>query len=383
MERQYPLYPLEMDQLFPLVRERESAGQEVFDLCLGVSSFDVSKYATLDLSSAAVAPNIASYGAFVGHDSLRKSIAQFYAKLCGRELNPERFVITNGGSGALLIASMLLLDARDEILLPEVFYCSYPILGHLLGARSRTVPLLDTYEVDPERYRATVGPQSRALILNSPSNPIGTITSRRVMEGLVDVGLPIISDEVYLPLALGECTSMLSITDNAYIIGSFSKAFAAPGLRVGFLIVPEADIRQAEQIQASVTISTSAVAQLVAAQLIENSDTILVAHREHLRQRLESFLKACDEVGVPLFARPHTGFFGLVDISRTKKSSVLVARELIKEHGVLVAPGSDFAVSDPGFVRVNFACSSKTLSEGVLRIHRYLASHAGADGVTS
>jgi aspartate/methionine/tyrosine aminotransferase len=378
LERQYPLYPLEMDQLFPLVEKRQKEGREVFDLCLGVSSFDVSKYATLDLHGASVATNIASYGAFVGHRSLRESVAAFYSKLAGRDINPERVVITNGGSGALLIASMLLLDARDELLLPEVFYCSYPILGHLLGARSRTVPLLETYETDPRAYRAAVGPSTRALILNSPSNPMGTVTTRAVMEELVDVGLPIISDEVYLPLALNECTSMLSITDNAYVVGSFSKAFAAPGLRVGFLIVPELAIRQAEQVQASVTISTSAVAQLVAEQLISNSDAILVAHREHLRQRLVGFLKACDELELPLFARPQTGFFGLVDISKTKKSSVEVARELVQEHGVLVAPGCDFAAGDPGFVRVNFACATATLAEAVLRIKRYLSSHSAA-----
>ncbi|HQP31674.1 MAG TPA: aminotransferase class I/II-fold pyridoxal phosphate-dependent enzyme, partial [Deltaproteobacteria bacterium] len=187
----------------------------------------------------------------LGIPELREAIARHYQTTYGVGVDPGQVLVTAGSSPALLIAFGVLLDAGSEIIMTDPYYACYPNFAAFIDARPRLIPTReDGFQLDPDKVKAAINERTRAVLVNSPANPTGVCLDREHMLALSELGLPVISDEIYHGLVYeGEQHTMLEFTDNAIVIGGFSKAYAMTGWRLGWAVFPKDLVRPAQKMQ--------------------------------------------------------------------------------------------------------------------------------------
>jgi aspartate/methionine/tyrosine aminotransferase len=363
-----------MDHVLDLfVASNVSPSRQPVDMCLGNSWFVGENPPVLELDPASQ-QEARVYGEFGGRRTFRAALSAHYAKTFGLDIAPHRFVITDGGTGALMAAYLLLAETGSEIVLPEICWPPYKMLAHMVGATCRFVPVDDRHLFDLRALRSALGPTTAAIVLNSPANPSTSIADRSYVDELCSYGVPIISDEVYRDLALdGMAPTAATHADRHIIINSFSKTLAIAGWRIGYMIVPEHHVSIACDVRAILNICTSVPVQIVAERVFARYDSITGAHRDYLRHNRDVFLETCSALGLDVVMRPSAGFFGMIDVARSG-DSFEIAQILARDFAVATAPGVDFARRDPGFLRVNFSTSPTMVAEGLTRIAECLAS---------
>lgn len=370
MDRNYPVYPLGMDTVRDRFFDREGSYQlPPLDLCSGASGFDASKFLDSDLQRSAMS-GLMKYGHPSGQADFRAQIAAFLSNMSGADISPSRVFITDGGSGALTTALMVLLQPGEDAIVPKVFFPSYPLLIHMIGATCKFGSLDADLNMTAETIRAAMTDKTALALINSPGNPLGNLMSRKQIEAVCDLGIPVISDEVYSFLTPGErATSILEVSQDHFVIGSFSKTYAAAGIRMGYLVVPEKWIDVVFALRASLNICPSLPGQKMAMSLLANHDTVVGAHKEYIAKQRELFRELCRVNAVKLVTPPQCGYFGAIDVSDAGgRSSLDVALALVDEFSMATAPGGDFAQEDPHFLRVNYSYSAAGIEAGVARL---------------
>jgi aspartate/methionine/tyrosine aminotransferase len=353
-----------------------SAQGQLIDLASGTSHFDIREHADLTLDAGALS-DIARYGDCMGMYSLRCGVSDFLAEIHGVRIEPARIMITDGASGALTIALGALLHPGAEAIIPAVAYPMFSVVAEHFGARCISVPLTSEFKVDIDAIAAHVTERTRAIVLNSPSNPFGTVLEMSELRRLASLGVPLVSDEVYSILSYdGRVPSALELDGDHFVINSFSKAFAVPGLRIGYVVMPERLVNATKSWRRLVNVATSMPSQVIADRLVRNGPAIIRAHREFLHARRDAFVEVARDLDLALV--PKNGMFGVIDVSSSDRASDAIARDLVLTQRVSVVPGADFCRlaqhDDAGdFLRVNFSCSRTVLTEGLDRLHRYLS----------
>ncbi|HEU5323128.1 MAG TPA: pyridoxal phosphate-dependent aminotransferase, partial [Methylomirabilota bacterium] len=332
-----------MDAVMELLAARERGGPwPPLNLAMGVSAFDHTPY--LEPDGSAAGGDLRGYGEPLGRLALREGISRYYGEHFGLDVPPARICVTDGASGALVLALGAASGPGREVMVPDVGFPVFAGLVGLLGATAVRVPLdaRFTYALDALEDRVTA--RTAAIVVNSPSNPFGTALTRGQLERLADLGVPLVSDEVYLPLAGdGAATSVAQVADGHFVIGSFSKMFAAPGLRLGYVIVPERFLEAVKGVKALVNLTTSAPAQRLGERLLAGWRRVLEAHRAFLADCREGFREACQRRALCPLLTPEAGFFAVLDTSGWGQDSATLAERLVREYGLAVAPGADFA----------------------------------------
>jgi aspartate/methionine/tyrosine aminotransferase len=365
-----------MDELKDLIAQGADNTTPLIDLASGISHFDIRRHVDLTLDAGALC-DVARYGDCMGMYSLRTGISSFLEEVHGTLVDPARIMITDGASGALTIALGALLEPGTEAIIPSVSYPMFSVIAEHFGAKCISAPLTESYRLDIDAIEKSLTPRTRAIVLNSPSNPFGTVIELEELERLASFGVPLVSDEVYNVLSYdGRVPSALEVKGDHFVINSFSKAFAVPGLRIGFVVIPERLVGATKAWRRLVNIATSMPSQLLADRLIRDGTAIVRAHREFLHARRDAFIEVAS--GLDLALVPRNGLFGVVDVSRTRRDTHAIARELALTHRLSVVPSADFCrlTVEEGrrFLRVNFSCTRSALVEGVERLRRYLAS---------
>jgi (5-formylfuran-3-yl)methyl phosphate transaminase len=342
------------------------------NLCMGSSAFDVRSQVSLALEDPEV--SLSAYLDPRGIAPLREAIAKYYLQQHKVVINPDRIIVTDGALGAIHISFLLLAASSDEVLVPEIAFPVFRDFIAMRGAHAVSVPA----DYDLAAVRAAVTSRTRALVVNSPSNPLGTVVSRTRLEALCSLGIPVISDEVYVDFGFDvEAPSAVPYADDHFIVGSLSKAFGVPALRIGYLVVPPRWLEPAIAIKATTNVCTSLPAQLLARRLLAAGDRIIAAHREHVRQNRDHVVSWCEREGLRLRDVPAAGFYcNLFPDTPIAGGSLALARRLVDELGVAVFPGSDFADPDPGFVRINYARSQAELDMALPRLKALLTGAA-------
>lgn len=365
--------PMGIDKISTLLDRNASHYQlRPISLAFGQSHFPIQEYLDLSLQTKQV-ETLLGYGEIRGQMSLREKISNFYASNSNVELPPERILITDGATGALVLALGLLVRPGSEVIIPAVGYAAYPRIVGVFGGIPIPAPLDAEFNLDCRRLHDLITTKTAAIILNSPGNPYGNIASLEMLAEIASFGIPVIFDEVYQHNTFSDSSapSATQLPGEHFVVNGFSKSFAVPGLRVGFLIVPTPYLEAAESLKVLLNICPNLPGQVLAEQLVERSRLLLNAHRSYLSRCRDLFLKACSRHTLPLLNYPQAGFYGIIDLPK-KVDSMTAARMLAGEYGVATAPGSDFAEIDPGFLRVNFAGSSADVEEAVGRIAKCL-----------
>lgn len=377
-----PAYPpLIMDEVTAAFTGTEHGRLVPINLGKGVSSFNPFDHVDTGLCRARLGAHV-GYGDITGLESLRRLVAEHYQQTCDYDLSPGRVCITDGASGALTIALAMLLESGAELILPDACYPAYALLARMFNARVRRAPMRDRGPIDVERLPRAISRRTKAILVDNPGNPHGGHLDADEIECMTELGVPVVFDEVYQPLPLGDqpVPSAIRHADRHLIVGSLSKSLAIAGFRVGYLIVPEAMVGLMTNVKAVLNMCTSLPSQLIAEGLLAHWDRLLAEHRAMLRRNWALFRATALDAGLRLRTAPEAGFFAVVEVGDADHGTRALALDLARHHALGVAPGADFQPDDSAFLRLNFACPTAQIEPGVRRLGAYLAQQACANG---
>jgi aspartate/methionine/tyrosine aminotransferase len=345
------------------------------NMCVASSAFDAGRH--VDLGYAAGEADLARYADPRGDEALRVALSALYAARHGVDVPPSRFVITDGALGGLLAAFSILAGPGDEIVFPAACFPPYRLLARIVGAAAVDAPMTPHDTIDAVALRGRLGPRVKAIVVNSPSNPLGVITPRRELEALAELGIPIVSDEVYDAFGFaGEVTSLVQLSTRHVVVSSVSKGFSLPGLRVGWVVAPPDAVEAFVDWKATANVTTSLPAQRIAGRALGAHAGLVDAHRAWVRRGRDLFVSTAARLGLRPTAVPEGGFFGRIDVSGHGQVDRLVER-LLDEQNLAIFPSSDFATPTPAWLRVNFACQPDLLVDALGRIARILGTGPG------
>ena len=358
-------------------RQLEEAGRSIIHMEVGQPGTPAPAAARAALSRAMETGPL-GYTVALGIPDLRRGIAALYRRWYGVDLNPDRVIVTAGSSGAFLLAFTSLFDAGDRVGLGEPGYPSYRQILRALSLEPVGIPTADANRLQPVPSDLA-GVDMQGLIVASPGNPSGTMLSRAHLADLMQAAaardIAFISDEIYHGLHYGDrATSALEVSDDAYVINSFSKYFSMTGWRIGWMVVPEDHIRTVERLAQNMFICpphASQIAALSALDCIEELEANRAVYAENRRLMLEGLPKA----GFTRIAPPDGAFYIYADVSDLTDDSLSLSRELLHEAGVAVTPGLDF---DPargaGTLRFSYARATADIVEGLRRLQVHMAA---------
>ncbi|MBA2714064.1 MAG: pyridoxal phosphate-dependent aminotransferase [Rubrobacteraceae bacterium] len=319
------------------------------------------------------------YAPNAGIPDLREALADKVAKRNGYGARPDQVVVTQGGIQALYLVLRAMLEPGDEVLLPDPAWPNFRMIAHLLGARVLPYPLVaeGDFLPRPEDLERLVTPRTRAILVNSPSNPLGTVLPRELAETLLDFArshnLWFVADEVYDELAFDDTFisvgSVADPGDRLVSVYSFSKVYAMTGWRVGYLIAPPDLANLLTGMQEPIVSCVNTPAQMAALAALTGPQRVVREMRDAYRQRRDELLGILDRGGLAS-SRPSGAFYVWTDVSDAGVPSMDLARSLIEHEHVAVAPGSAFGELGEGYVRLSLASSREDLLEGTSRLVR-------------
>ena len=323
----------------------------------------------------------------LGLDSLRERISEWYGSRFGVAVPARRIVVTAGASAALQLACLALVEAGDEVLMPDP---SYPCNRHFVSAADGRAVLLPAgpeqrFQLTADQVQAHWQPQTRGVLLASPSNPTGTSVAAAELARIHNIvnnhgGISLV-DEIYLGLsfeaAFGQ--TALAIDDQIISINSFSKYFNMTGWRLGWMVVPDDLVPVMERLAQNLFICPSSIAQHAALACFEpDSLAIYEERREAFKQRRDQFIPQLNAMGLTVPVMPDGAFYAWADCRQACATLGLAdswafAEHVMREAHVAITPGKDFGVHAPAdFVRFSTASSLNDLDTAAQRLRQLL-----------
>lgn len=372
--------PMALAALMP-----RAAAAGAIDLALGVPP-DVPPAAVIEGAVTALRGGRNQYVPAAGLDELREMLAAELFRSRGVTVDPRHHVTVTCGSAEGLVAGLLTVtDPGDEVLVPEPFFENYPGAVALCGAVPRYVPLTPgTWRLDPATLVAAVTPRTRAIILNTPHNPTGRVFDRAEVESVRDVcaryGLVCITDETYDSFVFdsGVPLSPWDLPDGrerTIMVGSLSKSMRISGWRLGYCVAGEELTQGLRKAHERITLGAATPLQHgVAAGLAQLPGVDAAWLRYRLSQRRNQVVSGLSELGFEVTA-PQGGWFVFADTAAVGWNSSRLAEELVRDAGVLTAPGTAF-FDDPGdgerWLRVCLVRDQETTAHAIDRIGEFL-----------
>lgn len=373
--------PFHVMDILARARALEARGRSVVHMEIGEPDFPTPA-PIVQAGIAALQAGETHYTPALGLPALREAIAAFYQTRYGVVVSPERIVITPGSSGALLLAMGALLDPGDEVLLADP---GYPCNRHFVRfteGRAVGVPAgPDThFQLTAELVEPHWSARTKAAMVASPANPTGTMLSfdqLRDLHGAVSRrGGALIVDEIYHGLTYGcEAPTALAVSDEVFVINSFSKYFGMTGWRLGWLVAPDRFVPALDRLAQNIFLAASTPAQHAAlAAFHPDTIAILEERRREFQRRRDFLLPALRDIGFDIPVTPEGAFYLYADCSRFAHDSQDFARRLLDEAGVAITPGLDFGHFDPEtHVRFAYTTDMGRLRDGVERIRNFVA----------
>ncbi len=354
--------------------ELQKQGINIIHLEVGEPDFNPSE-CIVETARQAYLDNCTHYTHSLGDPQLREEIARFYQKEYSVTVDPECIVVTSGSSPAILMALQALCEAGSEVILSNPGYPCYrnfvlschakPILVNISAA--------DGFQYPVEAVKKAITPQTRAIFVNSPMNPTGTLVADSVFKELAKLNIPIISDEIYHGLVYRDrARSILEFTDNAFVLNGFSKRYAMTGLRLGFLIAPKPYMRVLQILQQNLFICAPSTAQQAGISALRDSEPDVAARREIYNERRIYMIKRLREMGFVIETEPQGAFYIFCNARKFTNDSYKFAFDVLENAHVGITPGIDFGSNGEGYIRFSYANSLENIKEGLNRLERYL-----------
>lgn len=355
-------------------QELERKGAAVIPFSLGEPDFPAPKVVE-DACVEAIRNHHTKYTHSQGLIGLREAICEHYKQKYGVTVTPDRIIVTQGTSPAFFLIFSTLLEAGDEVILPNPHYPCDANFVEFLGGKPVFVPIheKEDYQWDLKEVKKRITKKTRGLFVTSPSNPTGTVLKKEVLQGLTSFKVPLISDEIYHGLVYGEKEhSALEFTDNAFVVNGFSKAYAMTGFRLGYVIAPPEYVRPMQKIQQNFYIAANTFVQEGGIAALKSAGPDLERMRQEFAKRREVMLTGLRELGFKINYNPDGAFYVFVNVSHLSKDSYKLAFDILNKAHVAITPGIDFGSAGEGHLRFSYAVSEAKIKEGLVRLKKYL-----------
>lgn len=379
--RTQEIQPFHAVEVFKQAQTLAAQGHDIISLGIGEPDFTAPPQVVEALNRAASA-GLSGYTPPAGLSALRGAIADYYAQQFSAPIDPSRIIVTSGASGALLLATMALINPGDEVLMPDPSYPANQTFIRAAGGIPKLIPSQaeQRFQLSAQDICEHWGPTTRGVLIASPSNPTGTTISREALKALVaevrERNGFIILDEIYLGLYYDEApVSGLALDDDIIVINSFSKYFHMTGWRLGWMIAPPDMIPALEKIGASLAICAPTLAQHAALACFD-PEVMRTFEKRRLsfKQRRDFLVPALESLGLNVPVTPDGAFYVFADIRRYSQDSDAFARDLLYQAGVAVVPGRDFGTAHAKHtIRLSYATNINRLEEAIERMSKFLA----------
>ncbi|KCV83367.1 aminotransferase [Actibacterium atlanticum] len=360
-------------------RKAEEAGRHIIHMEVGQPGTPAPAGARAALADQ-MGDDAMGYTVALGLPALRARIARLYKDWYNVDLDPERVIVTSGSSGAFLLAFTALFDTGDKVGIGAPGYPSYRQILHALDITPVMIETAAENRLQP--VPGDLPGDLAGLMVASPANPSGTMLGADQLRALIDAcaenGTAFISDEIYHGIEYDKkAVSALEISDDVYVINSFSKYFSMTGWRVGWMVVPEDHVRKVERLAQNMFICAPHASQIAALHAME-CDAELQANMDVYRTNRTLVMEGLPKAGFDRIAPPDGAFYVYADVSHLTNDSRAFAAEILDKAGVAVTPGLDFdAARGQGTLRFSYARASEDIREGLRRLAAFMASRAG------
>ncbi len=371
--------PFYVVQVITRAIELEAQGKSIINLAVGEPDFPTPQ-PIVDAAVAALKSDRMRYSPSLGSDALRQALSNWYQSRYAVDVPAERIAVTSGASGALLLTMGMVISEGDEVLMPDP---SYPCNRHFvssMGGSAKLIPVgaetdyqLTSLLVEQNWTERTVG-----VMVASPSNPTGTLMDHDELQKIVEFvrgrGGVVIVDEIYHGLSYdGQVRTALDISDDVFVINSFSKYFAMTGWRLGWAVMPEGYVEHFEKLAQNLYISNSDVAQRAALSAFD-LETIEEAekNRSRYKEQRDFLLPALRDLGFKIPVEPSGAFYIYADCTNFTNDSYSFSHDVLEKAGVAIAPGLDFGDHRANeHVRFSYPKPIPVLQEGIRRLKEF------------
>jgi aspartate/methionine/tyrosine aminotransferase len=363
--------------------EMERAGRHIIHLEVGEPDFDTPA-CVREAACRALEDGHTHYTHSLGIFELREAICEYYLETYNVSVEPDQVIVTSGSSPAIFLVFSALLEKDDEVIISDPHYACYPNFIKFVQGRPIAIPVYeeDGFQYRPELIKAQINSKTRAIFINSPSNPTGNLLSENRMKAIADlVSAPesahIVSDEIYHGLVYeGKEHSILEFTDRAFVLNGFSKLFAMTGLRLGYVIAPQPFIRPMQKLQQNFFISANAMIQMAGIAALKEAGDDVSRMKAIYNERRRFMIARLKELGFGITVEPTGAFYVFANAKHLADDSYKLAFDILENARVGVAPGIDFGPHGEGYLRFSYANSLENIAEGMNRLENYLAERA-------
>ena len=358
-------------------------GMDVIHLGIGDPDFDTPSHIIASLEQA-LSSGKTHYSPLLGETALREEIAIHAKKLYGGQISKENVAVLPGAQAALFSSFLCIAEIGDEVIALEPTYATYPAVIRGSGAKLITVELNRNekgYYLDLNDIEKAITSKTKAILINSPSNPSGAVFTQKDLNKLADLceemGIWLISDEVYWSLCYendhASAFTQLHTRKNVIVLNSLSKSHAMTGWRIGWIIAPEEIIEAMLFLSQAQYFGVSQFVQMAAIEALRDFENPR-KFKEIFRERRDAFVAELNKSKVLKSNTPQGGMFLLIDIEKTGIDGQLFAERLLEEEHVAVVPGFGFGDSMQYSIRVGFLDEIPRLTEATQRIVRFAES---------
>ncbi len=363
-------------------QKMERAGERVIHFEVGEPDFDTPACVTA-AALKALQEGKTHYTHSMGIMDLREAICEFQRERYGVKVEPDQVIVMQGTSPALYLIFATILEPDDEVIVSNPHYACYPNDVRFAGGTPVYVDIREDegWQLHPEAIAAKITPRTKAILINSPSNPTGVVLDPDKMKAIAGLGPLVVSDEIYHGLVYeGTEHSILEYNPDACAVNGFSKLYAMTGWRLGYIIAPPDLVRPLQKIHQNFFISANPFVQWggIAALKDPACHAEVDVMRDTYAKRRWYMLERLEGMGLHVPHPPTGAFYILVNFKRYTQDSLNFAFEVLREAKVAVAPGIDFGSNAEGYMRFSYATSLENIAEGMDRLAAFLAKRGEA-----
>ncbi len=312
----------------------------------------------------------------LGVAELREELSLFYKKKYNISVSAQNVIVTTGSSPALFLCFASILDPGDEIILTDPHYACYPQIIKIAGGVAKFVRIYEQedFQIDVSRLKKLISKKTKAILINSPSNPTGMLVNNDVMEQLAELRIPIISDEIYHGLVYeGKEQSILEFTESAIVVSGFSKLYSMTGWRLGYMIVPDPYVRPIQKLQQNLFISANSFVQSSGIEALRLSDNKIKNIVGKYKKRRDIMVTGLKDLGFDVKKVPDGAFYVFINTKKINTNSYELAFDILEKSHVALTPGIDFGSGGEGYLRFSYANSVENIKEGIARLKKYIS----------
>ncbi len=355
-------------------QEMEKAGKRIIHLEIGQPDFNTPACIT-EAAVKALRDGKTAYTHSLGILPLREAIAAYYKREYGVAVSPDRIVVTNGTSPAMLLLFSALFDPGDTAIMPDPTYACYASFVKYAGAEVCAVPTVEEngFQLRVADVSGRVDATTRAILVNCPSNPAGTLIPPDDLAALSRLGPTLVSDEIYHGLVYeGRAATALEFSDDACVLDGFSKRYAMTGWRLGWMVIPQCLIPTVQRLQQNFFICANSVTQWAGIAALNEAGPDVKRMAAEYNRRRHVLLDGLRKLGFAITSTPVGAFYVLVNARHLSNDSLALAYDILEKAGVGVAPGIDFGPGAEGYIRFSYANSVENIEEAMSRLKKYL-----------